>query len=239
MSQRVSPALVAVLTLLGFLLVMSVSSADANRRQAQPRKARLISLIEDRRSLVDDLDAAVRELRDDLAAAERDLARSSKLERERAEAMGRLAALAATTPLEGPAVVVRMADSQREAPNPQEAGAFRIHDRDIQLVVNALFEAGAEAVAVNDTRIAATTAIRAAGDTIVVNFRPLSPPYRVVAIGADRPTFDRSEIVDRFRRWTRLFGLRFTVQRVDNAEVPPYTGRVGISVATPVGAEAR
>lgn len=236
MTQRVSPALAAVLAVLGFLLVTAVSSASENRRQEAPRKARLISLIEERRSQVDDLDEAVRQLRDELTAAERAADRTSRRDRDHAALVDRLAAQAGTTSLEGPAIEVRMADSERDAPSPDEAGAFRIHDRDVQLVVNALFAAGAEAVAINDNRIAATTAIRAAGDTIVVNFRPLSPPYLIVAIGADRETFENSEIADRFRRWTRLFGLQFTITSVDNGRVPAYTGRVGISTATPIEA---
>lgn len=236
MTQRVSPALVAVLAVLGFLLVTSVSSAEENRRQSVPRKARLIELIEARQVQVDDLDAAVRELRADVARAERAVQRTTELDRAQAGALLELATQAGTNAVTGPGLEVRMADSDRESSNPDEAGAFRIHDRDVQLVINSLFAAGAEAVAVNDNRIVATSAVRAAGDTVVVNFRPLAPPYRVVAIGADRTEFEASEIVERFRRWTRLFGLQFTVKDVKQARIPAFTGRVGISTATPVTA---
>lgn len=236
MTQRVSPALVAVLAVLGFLLVTSVSTAEENRRQSVPRKARLIELIEARQEQVDDLDAAVRELRADVARAERAVRRTTELDRAQAGALLELATQAGTNAVTGPGLEVRLADSDRESSNPDEAGAFRIHDRDVQLVINALFASGAEAVAVNDNRIVATSAVRAAGDTVVVNFRPLSPPYRVVAIGADRTEFEASEIVDRFRRWTRLFGLQFTVKDVKRARIPAFAGRVGISTATPVTA---
>ena len=222
--------------MLGFLLVTSVSSASENRRQSVPRKARLIDLIERRRDQVDDLDAAVRQLRNDVAEAERLVARTTARDQDRSELMQRLSMQAGTNALEGTGLEVRMADSDRDPPSADDSGAFRIHDRDVQLVVNALFAAGAEAVAVNENRIVATTAVRAAGDTVVVNFRPLSPPYKIVAIGADRDRFAESEIAERFRRWTRLFGLQFTVSSVAKARVPPYTGRVGISTATPVEA---
>jgi uncharacterized protein YlxW (UPF0749 family) len=117
-----------------------------------------------------------------------------------------------------------------------EAGAYRIHDADLQLVVNGLFGAGAEAVAINGNRVVVTTPIRAAGDTIVVNFRPVSPPYVVTAIGADQRQFDGTEIASRFRRWTGLFGLGFSIRRVDDVVVPAYAGRVQITTASPVPA---
>ena len=127
------------------------------------------------------------------------------------------------------------APSDRPPPSAEDAGAYQIHDTDLQLVVNALWAAGAEAVAINDSRLVATTPIRAAGDTIVVNFRPLSPPYEVSAIGVDRTAFENSEIARRFKRWITLFGLGFDLQARAVVTVPGYTGRVGISAASPGG----
>jgi uncharacterized protein YlxW (UPF0749 family) len=144
-----------------------------------------------------------------------------------------LAEQAGTVELQGPGIVVTLSPSDREPPSASEAGAYEIHDGDLQLVVNALWEAGAEAIAVNGSRLVATTPIRSAGATIVVNFRPLTPPFRVVAIGADRAQFTNSEIARRFRRWTGLFGLGFSVRADDKLSVPGYTGRVSISSAAP------
>jgi uncharacterized protein YlxW (UPF0749 family) len=231
--RRVSPAFVAVLGLSGFLLLTAVSSARTTKRVEAPRKAELVHLIEQRQSDVDRLDERVRRLRDRVTAAERVAARRSQLDSDQARALSLLAAQAGTTALKGPGVEVRLSDSDRSPPSPDAAGAYRIHDNDLQLVVNALFGAGAEAVAVNGNRVVVTTPIRAAGDTIVVNFRPLNPPYRVVAIGADREAFGRSEIAGRFRRWTRLFGLGFSTRSTDDASVPAYTGRVQITSANP------
>ncbi len=50
-------------------------------------------------------------------------------------------------------------------------------------MVNGLWDAGAEAVSVNGQRLTALSAIRSAGEAILVDYRPLSPPYRVSAIG--------------------------------------------------------
>ena len=233
MRRRPPLVLTVGFVVLGFLLVTAVSSAQDARRAAAPRKGELIDLIERRRDLVAEQDRAVQALREEVAGARRAEARRSASDRAEASRTGILSLQAGTVALKGPGVLVRLSDSDRETPDDEDAGAFRIHDADLQLVVNALFAAGAEAVAVNDSRLVATTPIRAAGDTIVVNFRPLNPPYRVAAIGADRQAFEDSEIVRRFRRWSDLFGLGFSIQDRD-LTLPAFSGRVAISTARPV-----
>jgi uncharacterized protein YlxW (UPF0749 family) len=233
--SRTSPALVAVLAVLGFLLVTTANSARADRKAAEPRKGELITLIESRRSQVGDLDAAVATLRAQVTEAERRAARDSQLSEEEAAAAQQLAMQAGTVALRGKGVTVRLAGADRPARSPDDQSAGRIHDVDVQLVVNALLEAGAEALAVNGNRVVATTAIRSAGDTLVVNFRPLRPPYRIDAIGADLGRFEESEIAQRFRQWTKLFGLSFSARRSTNLTVPAFAGRVAIATASPAG----
>ncbi|MGH9281888.1 MAG: DUF881 domain-containing protein [Acidimicrobiales bacterium] len=232
MRRQSTLVLTAGFVVLGFLLVTAVSSARDARRSAAPRKDELIELIEQRRHLVEDQDRAVHALRDEVAGAGQTAARQSASDEEAAARSATLSLQAGTVALEGRGLLVRLSDSDRKASEGENAGAFRIHDADLQLVVNALFAAGAEAVAVNDSRLVATTPIRAAGDTIVVNFRPLNPPYRVAAIGADRDAFENSDIARRFRRWKDLFGLGFSIQDRD-LTVPAYSGRVAISSARP------
>jgi uncharacterized protein YlxW (UPF0749 family) len=226
--------LLGVLAVTGFLLLTAVSSARTTKRAEAPRKAELIDLIETRREQVDAFDTEVRKLRSQVGAAERTAARRSELGADANRALAELAGTAGTTALHGPGLEVKLDDSDRSPPSPDEAGAYRIHDADLQLVVNGLFGAGAEAVAINGNRVVVTTPIRAAGDTIVVNFRPISPPYVVTAIGADQRQFDGAEIASRFRRWTGLFGLGFSTRRVDDVVVPAYAGRVSITTASPV-----
>lgn len=224
-----------VIAVLGFLVVTAVVTGRVERRQEAPRKAQLVKLIDERRSLVTDLDEAVTTLRHDVSQAQKRADRADNRDKSAAKAADTLAQQAGTVPLEGRGLVVQLSPSDRQPPSADEAGAYQIHDTDVQLVVNALWSAGAEAIAVNDSRLVATTPIRSAGQTIVVNFRPLSPPYRVAAIGADRAKFDRSDIAKRFRRWTGLFGLGFGVHPSQHVTVPAFTGRVTISEASPLG----
>jgi uncharacterized protein YlxW (UPF0749 family) len=225
-----------VVAILGFLVVTAVVTGQAERQKAAPRKAELVSLIGDRQRLVDDLDAAVTVLRRDVAQAQVRASRADSLDQQEARIQATLAEQAGTVALRGPGLVVSLAPSGREPPSAEEAGAYQIHDSDLQLVVNELWTAGAEAISVNDSRLVATTPIRAAGGTIVVNFRPLTPPYNVAAIGADPNRFRASEIAHRFDRWAELFGLGFSVVEHEIVSVPGYTGRVTISAATPAPA---
>ncbi len=139
----------------------------------------------------------------------------------------RLAALglaSATTPVEGPGLVVRLDDADAgEGPgtDPLRGGtvlAGRVSDQDVQDAVNGLWAAGAEAVAVNGQRLTTLSAIRSAGESVLVDLRPLSPPYVVQAIG------DPAELEVDFvsgpsgRRLTTLtaaYGVSFEVSRDD------------------------
>ena len=62
----------------------------------------------------------------------------------------------------------------------------RVLDLDLQMLANGLWQAGAEAVAINGHRLSGLTAIRSAGDAITVDYRSLTRPYRVEAIGDPR-----------------------------------------------------
>ena len=228
-----SITLAAVVGLLGFLLVTAVVSARAAREEQQPRKAELVALIEDRRGLVGDLDVEVERLRIEVARAQAAASARSSADAAASAELEALSEVAGTIAVKGPGLVVRLDNSNRQPASPDEAGAYLIHDADLQLVINGLFAAGAEALDVNGSRVVATTPVRAAGDTIVVNFRPLSPPYVIEAIGADRDRFDGTEIARRFRRWSTLFGLGYSVSADDDLTVEAYTGRVGIRLAQP------
>ena len=85
--------------------------------------------------------------------------------------------LAASEAVHGPGIVI----AAQSSADGSDAG--RITDRDLQVLVNGLWYAGAEAVAVNDNRVGSLTSIRTAGDAITVNFRSISSPYTVIALG--------------------------------------------------------
>jgi uncharacterized protein YlxW (UPF0749 family) len=78
-----------------------------------------------------------------------------------------------------------------------------------------LWQAGAEAIAVNGQRLTALSSIRHAGDAITVNFRSISRPYTVLAIG--NPDTLPAKFVDTTsgQAWLDLqqqVGLRFRME---------------------------
>ncbi|HEY6810753.1 MAG TPA: DUF881 domain-containing protein [Propionibacteriaceae bacterium] len=85
-------------------------------------------------------------------------------------------------PVAGPGVLIVVDDSPSATPD----GRDRVLDIDLQVLANGLWEAGAEAISINGHRLSSLTAIRSAGDAITVDYRSLTRPYRVEAIGDPR-----------------------------------------------------
>lgn len=232
--KRPPLALMLVLITAGFLLVITGTATSQANQTQEPRRQALVNQILSQRDHVDDLDSEVASARSEVAIANEALGRASAKQNDRLAGDRELANYAGTTALKGDGVVVKLSDAASKSG--QESATFdasRIQDDDVQLVVNALFASGAEAIAINDNRISVVSPIRAAGGTIVVNYRPVSAPYRIVAIGADEKKFSSSEIANHFRQWKKKFNLGYTVEKHKKLTVPPYTGRVAIDVAQP------
>lgn len=107
-----------------------------------------------------------------------------------ADEVANLGRITGALAVSGPGVVVTMDDAKGTASGPgndprsqQTAQDGKVLDSDLQIVVNGLWGAGAEAIAINGQRLTALSAIRSAGQAILVDYRPLSPPYRISAIG--------------------------------------------------------
>lgn len=89
-----------------------------------------------------------------------------------------LARLAGETAESGPGLEVELTGAAEA-----DAARGQVLDRDLQIVVNALWAAQAEAVEVNGNRLTSVSAIRRAGQAVLVDLQPLLPPYRVRALG--------------------------------------------------------
>ncbi|MFJ9891264.1 DUF881 domain-containing protein [Streptomyces sp. NPDC091287] len=168
-------------------LVVTLGAAEA--RISAPVVAK------EREELIDRIDAeteAADTLESDVDALRRDVSeRQRKALEQHGGDQGQLVALlAGATPVDGPGVklvVDDAKDTDQGGGGPRESTGFadtgRVRDRDMQRVVNGLWESGAEAIAINGQRLTALSAIRAAGDAILVDNRPLVPPYTVLAVG--------------------------------------------------------
>ncbi|MFE5137193.1 DUF881 domain-containing protein [Streptomyces fagopyri] len=173
------------------LAALVVTVGAANARIAAPVVAKerqeLIDRIQRETSSADKLEAGVDTLRDDVSARQRE-ALKKQGGGDQADLVGILSGAVA---VHGPGVKLVVNDAKEATQggdgDPRETSGFsdtgRVRDRDMQRVVNGLWESGAEAVAVNGQRLTALSAIRAAGDAILVDNKPLVPPYTVLAVG--------------------------------------------------------
>jgi len=233
--SRPPALLIAMLAIAAFLLVTTGFATNAATQKEEPRKKALINQILNERQGVDDLDLAVAELHAQVDNAQVIAGQKSATQNQAQQQQSQLSELAGTAAMQGPATVVRVSDAPHDdKSNASTAfGTDRVQDHDIQLIVNELFASGAEAIAINDNRVSAVTPIRAAGGTIVVNYRPVSSPYRIVAIGANKKTFEQSQVALNFTQWKKQFHLGYSVSSTKKATVPAYSGRVAIDVAQP------
>lgn len=231
---RGSISLAVVVALLAFLLVAAWSEQSRRRAGFESRREELAGIVDARQQRTAALEAQLAELRGELAALERSTVRTEL--RNLTRARERLTEAAGFAPVAGPGLAVELADSPLATRGDPQAADFQIQDVDLQLVVNELWHAGAEAVAVNDQRLVSTTAIRSAGGAILVNYRVLTGPYRVRAIGDPeelRARFEASLTARQFREWTRVYRLGFKVSEEDHLTLPGFAGSLRFRYARP------
>ncbi|MER5668512.1 DUF881 domain-containing protein [Streptomyces mirabilis] len=173
------------------LAALVVTVGAANARIAAPVVAKerqeLIDRVERETAAADKLESGVDTLRDDVSARQNEALKKQGGSGE-ADLVGVLSGAVA---VHGPGVKLVVNDAKEATEggdgNPRETSGFsdtgRVRDRDMQRVVNGLWESGAEAVSINGQRLTALSAIRAAGDAILVDNKPLVPPYTVLAVG--------------------------------------------------------
>lgn len=173
------------------LAALVVTLGAANARIAAPviakERQELIDRIESETTAADKLEDNVDTLRADVSARQREALKTDG-DSEQADLVG---ILSGAIEVHGPGVKLVVDDAKEASQDgdgdPRETSGFsdtgRVRDRDMQRVVNGLWESGAEAISINGQRLTALSAIRAAGDAILVDNRPLVPPYTVLAVG--------------------------------------------------------
>ncbi|QCB21520.1 DUF881 domain-containing protein [Streptomyces sp. SS52] len=210
-------------------LVVTVGAAQA--RVAAPAVAKereeLVDRIEEETSAADRLQKSIEELRGDVSARQRE-ALEKNGDSDRSDLVG---ILSGAIEVHGPGVKLVVDDAKDAGAGgdgqPRGTSGFsdtgRVRDRDMQRVVNGLWESGAEAISINGQRLTALSAIRAAGDAILVDNRPLVPPYTVLAVGdGERLSSRFQDSVDGFylHALQENYGIRTAISVADDLELP-------------------
>lgn len=187
------------------------SSAD---HQALVREAR------ERAASVTDLERQLVETRKEYTRAQGNTLASDAQGKQQVHQLERLRDTTGFDAVSGPGLVVTVDDAPE---NVTDSDAWRIVDRDLQLLVNGLWAAGAKAVSVNGQRLTALTAIREAGDAVLVDYRPLARPYVVSALG-DRHTLEAAfadSVAGRyFSTLQANFDIEYTLEDRDELTLP-------------------
>ncbi|GAA2765613.1 DUF881 domain-containing protein [Streptomyces paradoxus] len=184
---RAKLGLAAGLVLAALVVTLGAAQARVAAPVVAKEREELVDRIDRETEAADKLEDSVDELRADVSARQREALRNSGGSAD-SDLVGILSGAAA---VHGPGVKLVVNDAKETAAggdgDPREASGFsdtgRVRDRDMQRVVNGLWESGAEAVSINGQRLTALSAIRAAGDAILVDNKPLVPPYTVLAVG--------------------------------------------------------
>ncbi|MGK9464045.1 DUF881 domain-containing protein [Streptomyces sp. G6] len=210
-------------------LVVTVGAAQA--RVAAPALAKereeLVDRIEEETSAADKLEESIEDLRGDVSARQRE-ALEKNGDSDRSDLVGVLSGAVA---VHGPGVKLVVDDAKDAGTGgdgqPRGASGFsdtgRVRDRDMQRVVNGLWESGAEAISINGQRLTALSAIRAAGDAILVDNRPLVPPYTVLAVGdGERLSSRFQDSADGFylHALQENYGIRTAISVADDLRLP-------------------
>lgn len=222
-------------------LVVTVGAAQARETAPVVAKEReeLIDRIERETAVADGLEKNVDDLRDEVGARQREALKHDG-GGDRGELVGILAGAVA---VHGPGVRLVVNDAKEAAGggdgDPRGASGFsdtgRVRDRDMQRVVNGLWQSGAEAVSINGQRLTALSAIRAAGDAILVDNKPLVPPYTVLAVGDGKglgSAFQDSPDGLYLHALQENFGIRTALSVEDEVRVPA-APRVTVRTAEP------
>ncbi len=182
-SQR-SPVLIVTVILLGFLLSVAALSLRTPDPQDGQERMDLAERVEAAGTRGDGSALTIEGLREEIADLQAQVPAAGG--GEFADELEAVAAAAGAVPVAGPGVLITMDDAPVDdlAPAPEPGyDADRVLAGDLSRLVNALWEGGAEAISINDQRLTVTSSIRFAGEAIIVDFRGLTRPYVVRAIG--------------------------------------------------------
>ncbi len=205
-----------VLLATGFLLAVAYHQTVAAKPESTKVRDGLISDVKKSRDNADDLQRQADVLRSQVAA-ERDAALTNA--GVNADALANLEIAAGLAEVKGDGAVVKVGDAPQpldpvtgQPSNKVNLGAVR--DLDLQAIANELWHQGAEAIAINGERLTSTSTIRTAGNTILVDFRPLTNPYEVVAIGPGDldKRFSRSYTGQLFTDYAQRYAMAVSVK---------------------------
>jgi uncharacterized protein YlxW (UPF0749 family) len=211
-------------TLVTLVLGMAIAQTRIQATENSSTRDALVQRVVAADRRVQELEATVLTAQNDLLNAEAAALAGTSLGDQARLRLERLRSATGQTEVFGDGVSVTVDDAPIDPLLGDETPPGQVIDRDLQMIVNGLWQAGATDIAINGRRLTPTSAIRAAGDAILVNYRPMSPPYVVSAIGPDA-----DQLAGRFREnpagllleeLETQYGVIWELQTVGNISLP-------------------
>jgi uncharacterized protein YlxW (UPF0749 family) len=217
-AARRRAALLTVIVAFGGLLGVSALRTEQSAPQAAAERAELIDRIHAGQGTLDSLHQDIASLQGQVTDLQQSLADDVSDDQALSARLTELGVSAGTIGVTGPGVEITADDA-----DPSEGPGGVILDVDLQAMVNGLWEAGAEAIAIDGHRLTSLTSIRFAGEAITVDYRSLSPPYVVDAVGDPDTLASRFLDTEGGQTWLGLranFGISFDMADRDRVVVP-------------------
>ena len=222
-----SAFLVVWVVLIGLVVGICTANLRDDDGARATSRAELIEQISDRQATVDERDDLIRELRVDIDEA------TSRIDPDLVgPAQAGIRVGSGLVPVGGPGLRITLDDApetDRSAdgnPRTSSDSQGRVLSKDLQLITNGLWGAGAEAISINGQRLTSTTAIRFAGEAILVNFRPLTRPYTIEAVGDPESMstdFAASDAGSYLSGLSSNYGIQTSMTTRDDLELPSAT----------------
>ncbi|MFC4497207.1 DUF881 domain-containing protein [Streptomyces ovatisporus] len=223
---RAKLGLAAGLVLAALVVTVGAAQARVSAPELAKERQELISRINEGDERTDALQGSVNRLRKDVEARQR-----KALQKHGGDGAEVVGLLSGSLPVHGPGIKLVVDDAEdtqdTDSGGPRQGSGFsdngRVRDRDLQRVVNGLWESGAEAVSVNGQRLTALSAIRAAGDAILVDNKPLVPPYTLFAVGPGQKlstAFQDSADGQYLQVLEENYGVRTSISTQDDVRLP-------------------
>lgn len=211
-------------TLVTLVLGMAIAQTQIQASESSITRDALVERVNAADRRVQELEATVLTAQSNLLNAEAAVLAGTSLGKQARDRLDRLRAATGQTEVFGDGVTVLIDDAPSDPTAGSDTPPGQVIDRDLQQIVNGLWQAGATNIAINGRRLTPTSAIRAAGDAILVNYRPMSPPYLVSAIAPDA-----DKLAGRFRdnaagllleELELNYGVIWELQRVSDILLP-------------------
>ena len=114
--------------------------------------------------------------------------------------------------------------SASDVPEGSSISDYLIHQEDIWLIVNELFNAGADAISINGQRVVNTTAIYCDGNIIRINGEKVGVPIAIQAIGYTESLYFALTRPYGYIQAIQSEGAIVHIDKSQNLRIPKYTG---------------